>query len=78
MTEERTYSKDTLLQQGLASLLGIVMTTSGCPVLEPLKPMVRFHLPFATLTETVYRMVSMCLVGPSLPILPPGGEEDLR
>ena len=61
-TEERTYSKDTSLQQGLASLLGIVMTTSGCPVLEPLKPMVRFHLPFATLSETVYRIVSMCLV----------------
>ena len=62
VTEERTYSKDTTLQQGLASLLGIVMTTSGCPVLEALKPMVRFHLPFATLAETVYRMVSMCLV----------------
>ena len=61
-TEERTYSKDTSLQQGLASLLGIVMTTSGCPVLEPLKPMVRFHLPFATIEETTYRAVSMYLV----------------
>jgi hypothetical protein len=61
-TEERTYSKDTALQQGLMSLLGIVMATSGCPILETLKPMARFHLPFATLTETVYRMVSMCLV----------------
>ncbi|MFO1424490.1 MAG: hypothetical protein U1F70_12745 [Candidatus Competibacteraceae bacterium] len=61
-TEERIYSRDTTLQQGLTSLLGIIMPTSGCPVLEPLKPMVRFHLPFATITETVFRMVSMCLV----------------
>lgn len=61
-TEERTYSKETALQQGLTALLGIIMPTSGCPVLEPLKPLVRFHLPFATITETVFRMVSMCLV----------------
>ncbi len=65
-TEERIYSRDTTLQQGLTSLLGIIMPTSGCPVLEPLKPMVRFHLPFATITETVFRMVSMCLVAQNL------------
>lgn len=58
-TEDRTYLKDTTIQQGLSSLIGIVMTTSGCPVMEHLKPMVRFHLPFATLTETIFRMVSM-------------------
>ena len=61
-TEDRTYLKDTTIQQGLSSLIGIVMTTSGCPVMEHLKPMVRFHLPFATLTETIFRMVSMYLV----------------
>jgi len=59
ITEERTYSKDTSLQEGLSSLLGIIMVTSGCPVMEYLKPMVRFHLPFATLIETVFRMSSM-------------------
>lgn len=59
ITEERRYSKDTSLQEGLSSLLGIVMVTSGCPVMEYLKPMVRFHLPFATLIETVFRMSSM-------------------
>jgi len=61
-TEDRVYSKDTTIQQGLSSLIGIVMTTSGCPVMEYLKPMVRFHLPFATLTETIFRMVSMYLM----------------
>lgn len=62
VTEERTYSKDTTLQAGLSSLLGIIMVTSGCPVMEYLKPMVRFHLPFAALEETIFRMVSMYLM----------------
>ena len=30
--------------------------------MERLKPMGRFHLPFATLEETIFRMVSMHLV----------------
>lgn len=60
--EERTYFKNTTMQHGLSPLLGIIMATSGCPVLDPLKPMVRFHLPFASLDETVFRMVSMHLV----------------
>jgi len=62
IVEERTYSKNTTVQMGLSPLLGIIMTTSGCPILEQLKPMVRFHLPFASLDETIFRMVSMHLV----------------
>jgi hypothetical protein len=62
IVEERTYMKNTTVQMGLSPLLGIVMTTSGCPILEQLKPMVRFHLPFASLEETIFRMVSMYLV----------------
>jgi hypothetical protein len=61
-TPERTYTKDATLQQGLASLLGVIMTTSGCPIMEPLKPMVQIHLPFATLPETVVRAASMYLL----------------
>lgn len=60
--EERSYFKATTVQQGLSPLLGIIMTTSGCPIIDPLRPMVRFHLPFASLEETVFRMVSMYLV----------------
>lgn len=59
LTDERRYAKDTSLQEGLSALLGIIMVTSGCPVMEYLKPMARFHLPFATLIETVFRMSSM-------------------
>jgi hypothetical protein len=60
-TEERTYSKITTIQQGLSPLIGIIMTTSSCPVMDHLKPMVRFHLPFASLEETIFRMCSMYL-----------------
>ncbi len=61
-TAERTFSKETTIQMGLSPLIGIIMTTSGCPIMEHLKPMVRFHLPFASLDETIFRMVSMYLL----------------
>ena len=60
-TDQRTYSKQTSLQDGVGSLIGILMTTSGCHVLDKLRPMVRFHLPFASLEETEYRVFSMYL-----------------
>jgi hypothetical protein len=60
--EGRMYSKHTSLQKGLSSLMGIYMVTSGCPVMERLKPMVRHHLPFATTEETTYRVLSMYLL----------------
>ena len=59
--EERFYGKETTVQGGLSPLLGIIMTTSGCPIMEQLKPMVRFHLPFASLDETIFRGVTMYL-----------------
>lgn len=58
-TPERTYSKLCAAQEGLSSLLGIYMAASGCPVMERLKPLVRFHLPFASVEETAYRVLSM-------------------
>jgi hypothetical protein len=62
-TPERIYEKDIPLQHGLGSLLGIIMVTSGCPTMGILRPMVRFHLPFATIEETIYRSVSSYLLG---------------
>lgn len=61
-TKERTYLKSTTLQLGVSALIGLVMATSGCPVMEYLKPMARFHLPFASGEETEFRMLSMYLV----------------
>ncbi len=61
-TEERTYVKETSVQHGLSSLLGIIMPASGCPVMAKLKPMVPFHLPFASYAETEYRVFSTYLL----------------
>ncbi len=61
-TEERAYEKKTTLQKGLSSIIGIYMVTSNCPVMDQLRPMVRFHLPFASMDETIYRVVAMYLV----------------
>ncbi|MCK5535051.1 hypothetical protein KAI68_08035, partial [bacterium] len=47
-TEARKYMKYTTLQKGLSSLMGIYMVTTGCPIMEKLKPMICYHLPFAT------------------------------
>ena len=61
-TERRSFMKEVSLQQGLGSLVGIYMTTSGCPILDKLRPMVRHHLPFANAEETQYRVLSMYLL----------------
>ena len=61
-TEARRYVKRTALQSGISSLIGIHMVTSGCPVMDKLRPMVRTHLPFATGEETMYRVLSMYLL----------------
>ncbi len=58
----RTCSKETTVQDGLASILGIIMATSGCPSMTILKPMACFHLPFATVQESNYRSASAYLL----------------
>jgi len=60
--ETRRYVKRTSLQIGISSLIGIYMVTSGCPVMDKLRPMVKTHLPFATREETMYRVLSMYLL----------------
>ncbi len=60
-TPERTYVKRTHLQKGISSIIGLYMSTSNCPVMDKLRPMARFHLPFATSMETFYRSVSSYL-----------------
>lgn len=59
---ERSYAQETSVQDGLSSIMGIYMVTSNCPILDNLRPMARFHLPFASAVESVYRSVSMYLM----------------
>lgn len=62
-TVDRTYSKKTSAMEGLTSVFGIVMATSNCPVMNFLKPMARFHLPFSSVEETTARSTSLFLLG---------------
>lgn len=62
VTEARTCKKRTELQSAISSLMGIYMVTSGCPIMDKLRPMVFTHLPFATGPETMYRAMSMYLL----------------
>jgi hypothetical protein len=43
-------------------MMGLIMASSGCPILIKLKPLVRNHLPFASNKETVYRSLGMYLL----------------
>jgi hypothetical protein len=61
-TEERVISTRTSAQQGLASLIGLVLAASGCPQTAVFRPMARFHLPFSSEVETAYRVASMYLM----------------
>jgi len=61
-TDERKYFRESSVQRSLSSILGIYMATSGCPLMSRLKPMVRFHLPLASIEETIYRSVSTYLM----------------
>jgi hypothetical protein len=58
----RTYEIDCDVQTALGSLLGLVMASSGCPILGQLRGLARFHLPFAEFEETLFRTVSLYLL----------------
>lgn len=62
-TDERSYFKNTDMQSALRSLFGLVMASGSCPILTRLKPLAHFHLPFATLQETIHRLVGTYLIG---------------
>ena len=63
---ERTIYAETTAQQAMSSVLGLIMATAGCPWTDRFRPMARFHLPFATEAETVYRSISMFLLAREL------------
>lgn len=60
--DERTITRSASAQEGISSLMGIIIATSGCPVTAFFKPMARFHLPFANTDETFYRAASMYML----------------
>src|SRR5580693_839746 len=63
---ERTMYAETTVQTAMSSVLGLIMATAGCPWTDRFRPMARFHLPFASEVETVYRSVCMFLLAREL------------
>jgi hypothetical protein len=63
---DRIIEKKGALENGVSSLMGLIMATSGCPVLDFFRPMAFTHLPFANENETIMRAVSMYLMAQSI------------
>lgn len=61
-TPEREYFKRSDAQTGLRALIGFVMASSACPTLSSMRGMAYYHLPFATIDETVFRVTSAYLL----------------
>ena len=49
-------------QQAVRSLVGLLLALSRCPVMENLRPMAHFHLPFADMEHTQFRALGMYLI----------------
>ena len=62
VTKERSIVQETSAQEGLSSLMGLLIATSECPLTDFFKPMARFHLPFANKEETIWRATSTYLL----------------
>jgi len=74
-SEERAVIATLSAQQALASLMGLIMASSGCPRTAVFRPMARFHLPFSNEAETAYRVAAMYLVAQHF-IARDGGKPD--
>lgn len=74
-TERRTYVQKCDLQSGLNSMFGLLMATSGCPVVGKLRAMATFHMPFCSFGETLYRSASAYLMKQYF-VMQEGGEPD--
>lgn len=62
ITKEREIRHATTAHNAFSSFIGLIMASSGCPYTAYLRPMARFHLPLASLDETLYRAASMYLL----------------
>ncbi len=76
ITAERSYIQDVSIQTGIGSLMGLLMATSGCPYTMFFRPLARFHLPFATQDETIYRAAAAYLLADYFRTRESGAEPD--
>ena len=62
ISRERTYHKNCAAQEGLRSLLGLIMATSKCPILGRMHPLAQQHLPFSEFEDMLVRMSGAYLI----------------
>jgi hypothetical protein len=62
ISSERHVAQNTSAQEGLSSLMGLLIAGSSCPYTHFFKPMARFHLPFASKDETLWRAAATFLL----------------
>lgn len=58
----RTFIADCDMNTGVRSLFGLCMALSACPIAGRMRPLALRHLPFATVEETMSRVVSAYLL----------------
>jgi hypothetical protein len=61
-TAQRQVEQTTSAQEGISSLMGLLIAGSSCPITHYFKPMARFHLPFANRDETMWRAAATFLL----------------
>ena len=76
-TADRMVFAHKTAQHGICSLMGLLMATSKCPRTDFFKPMARFHLPFASTDETIWRATSTYLLAQYFE-KQNGGQPDIR
>ena len=60
--DNRNVVQKTSAQEGISSLMGLLIAGSSCPLTHFFKPMARFHLPFANRDETMWRATASFLL----------------
>lgn len=61
-TPERSYVHECDAQTGLRALLGLIMSTSACPILSQMRVLATMHLPFASMQEITFRFCGAFLI----------------
>jgi hypothetical protein len=62
ISNERQVVQTTSAQEGISSVMGLLIAGSSCPHTHFFKPMARFHLPFANKDETIWRATATFLL----------------
>lgn len=62
VSQNQEISIKTTIQQGMSSLMGLIIASSGCPHTSFFAPMAHFHKPLASIHEKVFRAASSYLL----------------